>query len=135
MEGRARAKKYLMNSKSCFCFKTKDAKIKEDLIIQNKKAKVRKTLEPDLIQWNNYRVSKRSRQFRTVVFWLFNILLLIGSFYTQHTLENYRWKLRSQFPSHMTCSKRENFVEVAFDSYLFEKGSSLQSGAFYCYCE
>ena len=62
----------------CFCCKSKRM---ERIIFHNKFLRLKPAVEPDLILWQNFGVSKKSRCIRTIIFLLFTLLLLIVCFF------------------------------------------------------
>jgi len=59
-----------------------------DVLFKNTFLKVRNAVEPDLLLWQNFGVSKKNRCCRSVIFFLFVIFVLIVCFYGILLLEN-----------------------------------------------
>jgi hypothetical protein len=93
MEGYSRARKVF--KVSCFkrflytvffCYKSASlTKIR----FHEKFMRIRQAVEPDLILWQNFGISKKSRFIRTIFFVIFTFILLVFCFYGIVSLENF----------------------------------------------
>lgn len=101
----------------------------------NKFMRVKQAVEPDLILWQNFGVSKKSRFFRTIIFILFTIMLLMVCFYGILLLEHFIQKTEVNFPSQINCNTDVTKVAASADAYNFIHNRPDQTGDFFCFCQ
>jgi hypothetical protein len=116
----------------CFCIKSQRV---EKIKFHDKFMKVKLAVEPDLILWQNFGVSKKSRFFRSIVFIFFTSLVLSFCFYGILQLERFIQKTEIAFPSQINCVEdKVSLTEASADFYSFESSDKDQTGDFYCFC-
>lgn len=91
-----------------------------------------KAVDPELITWPNWSLSKTSRSCRIVAYVLFQIAILIISYVIVLQLENLDLDLGKTVPS-APCPKKVTEAEAFKD--LSIKDSVKRSGQYHCFCK
>lgn len=89
-------------------------------------------MDPQLIIWENYNIRIYERTFRTIFFWFFAFIFLVGVFSTVTALEKRNYDIAALTPK-VKCPKKVT-EEKALKDYAIED-LSQRDGSYHCFCK
>jgi hypothetical protein len=132
--GISRIKKILMDISEkvcCYCCFKKSA---YDIKFQGRWLRLKKTVDPELILWENFAISRKSKCLRKIVFGFVMLLLLAACFYSVFCFEKLIYDWERQLPD-FTCSTKV-FSNVSQAEALadYKLAWDKRNGDWHCYC-
>ena len=91
-----------------------------------------KAVDPELITWQNWNLTKTSRCCRMIFYTLFQLALLIASYAVVLQLENLDLELGKTVPT-APCPKNVTQAEALKDVNI--KDPLKRSGSYHCFCK
>ena len=93
--------------------------------------KIRKAPEPSNLLWKNLSINAFTRRCRSLIVWIFGILIVLASLAAIFFSTRYRKDFEDQFTI-VDCFNFEVSQEQAYTDYI--KDNSTRSGHLNCYC-
>jgi len=126
----------LSNNILCFggCFKRCFKKTAYDVKFQGKWLRLKKTVDPELILWQNFAITKKSKCARKILFGFAMLLLLAACFYSVFLFERAIYDEEQQLPD-FTCTTKV-FSQVSRLEALadYKLAADKRNGDWHCYC-
>lgn len=112
----------------CCCFKQRT----EDKRFNGRFLRVKRAVDPELIIWGNYGFSRAGIFCRRLMYYIFQLSILIASYYAVLVLENRNIELEATVPN--AACPSETLEADAYNDWLIQPASQ-RTGSFHCFCK
>ena len=113
----------------CFCPFNRLAEVQ----FHNRFLTTRSAVEPELLNWQNFGVTRKQRCMRNLAFIIIMLLLTVALFYGILFAESTIAEEELTFPV-IECSADITKTLASADAYAFKENTEQANGDFYCYC-